>query len=69
MCQEEIQEAVCASSLLRDSGLSADCMKVRKCHKGQIISDRQKGQEILGLVVSDPWRSAMRASVIGKCSS
>ena len=52
MCQEEIQEAVCASSLLRDSGLSADCMKVRKCHKGQIISDRQKGQEILGLVVS-----------------
>ena len=34
MCQEEIQEAVCASSLLRDSGLSADCMKgARSCFR------------------------------------
>lgn len=52
MYQEEVQGVVYAPSLLRDNGLSANCVKVRKRHKGQIISDRQKGQEILGLAVS-----------------
>ena len=50
MSQEELLEAVGASTLFGGCKGYMDRMSVKVCRKGQIISDRQKGQEILGLV-------------------
>lgn len=51
MSQEELQEAVAASPLFHGCKRYVDSMSVKVCRKGQIVSDRQMGQEILGLVV------------------
>ena len=48
---EEIKAAVEASPLLGGSNLPASGMQVKYCHKGQIVSDRQKNEEILGLIM------------------
>lgn len=51
MREEEIKAAVEASPLLGGCNLSASGMQVKYCHKGQIVSDRQKNEEILGLIM------------------
>ena len=51
MSQEELQEAVAASPLFHGCKRYVDSMSVKVFRKGQIVSDRQMGQEILGLVV------------------
>lgn len=48
---EEIKAAVEASPLLGGCNLPASGMQVKYCHKGQIVSDRQKNEEILGLIM------------------
>ena len=48
---EEIKAAVEASPLLGGCNLAASGMQVKYCHKGQIVSDRQKNEEILGLIM------------------
>lgn len=50
MTNEEIREAVEASSFLNGSGLEPESIAVKNCRRGQIISDRQRGQAILGLI-------------------
>ena len=49
--EEEIKAAVEASPLLGGCNLSVSGMNVKYCHKGQIVSDRQKNEEIIGLVM------------------
>ena len=49
--EEEIKAAVEASLLLGGCNLSVSGMNVKYCHKGQIVSDRQKNEEIIGLVM------------------
>ena len=49
--EEEIKAAVEASHLLGGCNLSVSGMNVKYCHKGQIVSDRQKNEEIIGLVM------------------
>ena len=51
MDQEIIQKAVARSPLFSKLDLDADYIKVKSCKKGQIISDRQKDQDILGMVI------------------
>ena len=51
MREEEIKAAVEASSLLGGCNLPVSGMQVKYCHKGQIVSDRQKNEEILGLIM------------------
>ncbi|MFR5243757.1 MAG: Crp/Fnr family transcriptional regulator [Clostridium sp.] len=51
MREEEIKAAVEASPLLGGCNLSVSGMQVKYCHKGQIVSDRQKNEEILGLIM------------------
>ena len=51
MREEEIKAAVEASPLLGGCNLSVSGMQVKYCHKGQIVSDRQKNKEILGLIM------------------
>lgn len=51
MREEEIKAAVEASPLLGGCNLPASGMQVKYCHKGQIVSDRQKNEEILGLIM------------------
>lgn len=46
----EIKEALAASPLLHDCGIGTEDIRVRHCKKGQILSDRRRGQEILGLI-------------------
>ena len=48
---EEIKATVEASPLLGGCNLPASGMQVKYCHKGQIVSDRQKNEEILGLIM------------------
>ena len=42
--EEEIKAAVEASPLLGGCNLSVSGMNVKYCHKGQIVSDRQKNE-------------------------
>lgn len=42
MREEEIKAAVEASPLLGGCNLPVSGMQVKYCHKGQIVSDRQK---------------------------
>jgi len=51
MREEEIKAAVEASPLLGGCNLSVSGMQVKYCRKGQIVSDRQKNEEILGLIM------------------
>lgn len=51
MREEEIKAAVEASPLLGGCNLPVSGMQVKYCHKGQIVSDRQKNEEILGLIM------------------
>ena len=53
--EEEIKAAVEASPLLGGCNLSVSGMNVKYCHKGQIVSDRQKNEEIIGLVMEAVW--------------
>ena len=46
MREEEIKAAVEASPLLGGCNLPVSGMQVKYCHKGQIVSDRQKNEEI-----------------------
>lgn len=50
MSQEEMQGAVGASPLLGGCKKLIGTMSVKILRKGQIVSDRQTGQEILGLI-------------------
>lgn len=52
MTQEEIQEAVDASPLFRGCKKLESSMSLKVFRKGQIVSERQTGQEILGLIVT-----------------
>lgn len=52
MREEEIKAAVEAvPSAWRAAILPVSGMQVKYCHKGQIVSDRQKNEEILGLIM------------------
>ena len=50
MTHEEMREALEASSLFRNSRISMEEMRERRCRKGQILTDRKKGEGILGLI-------------------
>ena len=41
--------------MLGGCNLSVSGMNVKYCHKGQIVSDRQKNEEILGLIMEAAW--------------
>ena len=50
MTHEEMREALEASPLFRNSRISMEEMRERRCRKGQILTDRKKDEGILGLI-------------------
>lgn len=51
MGREELQRMIAGSSLFCGCELPSDSVLIKICRKGQIVSDRQKGQEFVGLIV------------------
>lgn len=50
MTNHEIRACLKTSPLLRESGIPASRFTARSCRKGQIISDRSDGRDIVGMV-------------------
>ena len=51
MGREELQKLMAVSPLFGGCEIPADEVRLKKCRKGQLVNDRQKGQECVGMIV------------------
>lgn len=51
MGREELQRIIACSPLFCGCDIPSENVLIKICRKGQIVSDRQKGQEFVGLIV------------------